>query len=387
MATPTLAGRRIHIAGSISKDTSVAATLEVERARQSIELLVKEMLSRGATFVVPIDAEKPREDGLPICFDWLVLNTIFSNLASRPAGDTSPLVVAVKHHKNEEQIPEEHAHLWNRMRSSDLVQIESAAHWNMNAKRMEVQARHGDILITVGGGEGVLFLANLYHDAGKPVVPLTFKLEAASTGSQRIFDFAMSGDNAKRLFKVEGAPNEHGWLNRIDATARKPINDCVKDVISLVESLVRPSAFVVRLLNPEHEDFESVQSYFDIVVQPVMENTLGYKLTVVDGRQSYEHSRIDQEIFTRLHRSQVVLADITGGRPNCFIELGYALGRGLPTMLMAKEGSNHPFDITTLSGHHWKTNGSALERRNAFLEHWNAIRSRPSLVPTEPLIP
>jgi hypothetical protein len=37
---------------------------------------------------------------------------------------------------------------------------------------MEAQACYGDILIALGGGEGegVLFLANLYHDAGKPVI-------------------------------------------------------------------------------------------------------------------------------------------------------------------------------------------------------------------------
>ena len=45
----------------------------------------------------------------------------------------------------------------------------------MASKRMEAQARWGDILIAIGGGEGVLFLANLYHDAGKPVIPVKFE--------------------------------------------------------------------------------------------------------------------------------------------------------------------------------------------------------------------
>ena len=47
------------------------------------------------------------------------------------------------------------------------MKIENAAHWNMNSKRMEAQARSGDILVTLGGTEGVLYLANLYHDAGR----------------------------------------------------------------------------------------------------------------------------------------------------------------------------------------------------------------------------
>ena len=142
----------------------------------------------------------------------------------------------------------------------------------------------------------------------------------------------------------------------------------------------------MRLLNPELADYDDVQTFFDTVVRPVVEDELGYRLVVIDGRQAYEHSRIDQEVFAKLHRSSVVLADITGARPNCFLELGYALGRGLPTMVMVREGASLPLDITTFSGLHWKTTGTLDDRRRAFREHWQAIRNRPSLVPAEPLI-
>ena len=352
-----------------------------------VAILVKELIGCGATFVIPVDAEKERGDGLPICFDWLVWESIRTNIVNRPADAPNPLIVAVKHHKNEEQIPEKFMGLWGSMRSSDLVQIENAAHWNMNSKRMEAQAHHGDILITIGGGEGVLFLANLYHDAGNPVIPLNFKLCAANTGSQRLTEFGLSGNNAQRLLQTESNTTPHSWLNRIEISGSKDNSDSVRDILGLLEDLVAPRAFVVRLLNPDHADYKDVQDFFDTVVQPVMEDELGYKLAVVDGNQAFEHARIDQEIFTKLHRSQVVLSDITGLRPNCFLELGYALGRGLPTMVMAKAGTEHPFDIGTLAGHTWHTTGSVEDRRRAFRAHWNAIKNRPPLVPTEPLIP
>lgn len=387
MARTSLFGRRIHISGSIADDAGVATPTEVARARELVQFLVKDLLGRGATFVIPVDAEKNRTDGLPICFDWLIWETINKNILIRPANAPNPLVVAVKHHKNEEQIPETFADVWHAMRRSELVQIENAAHWNMNSKRMEAQARHGDILITLGGGEGVLFLANLYHDAGKPVVPLNFKLGADNTGSLRLYNFGVSGSNAQRLFHTEGGTTSHSWLNRIEIHTGKSTVDSVRDILGLLEDLTQPKAFVVRLLNPTHTDYPDVQNFFDTVVQPVMEGELGYKLTVVDGNQAYEYARIDQEIFTKLHRSRVVLADITGLRPNCFLELGYAMGRGLPTMVLAKAGTEHPFDIYSVSGHHWKTIGSAEERRREFRTHWNAIKSRPPLVPTEPLIP
>jgi hypothetical protein len=386
MARSSMFGRRVHIAGSIVADASVATPEEVRRAREFVQALVLELLRAGTTFVIPVDAEKTRTDGLPICFDWLVWDTIHKNLALRPSGAPDPLIVAVKHHKNEEQIPAEYHAVWSALRSSSLVQIESAAQWNMNSKRMEAQAKHGDVLIALGGGEGVLFLANLYHDVGKPVVPLNFKLSPSDSGARKIFEFGVSGANASRLFEVAAGATPHTLLNRVEVYTGKSTADELRDVLALLEALAPPPAFVVRLLNPTHEDYADVQNYFDTVVQPVMEDELGYRLVVVDGVQGIEHARIDQEIFAKLHRSRAVLADITGQRPNCYIELGYALGRCLPTMLMAKEGTAHPFDIETVSALHWKTTGSVTEKRAAFRTHWNAIQARPTLVPTDPLI-
>jgi hypothetical protein len=387
MARSRLFGRRIHISGSISGDLAVAPTTDVEHARALVAGLVGELVRRGATFVVPVDAEKVRAaDRMPICFDWLVWQTLHSNLRYRPADAPIPLAVAVQHHKTEEQIPAEFGELWDDLRASDHVQIENVSHWNMNSKRMEAQAKWGDVLIGVGGSDGVLYLANLYHDAGKPVVPLNAAVSPFNTGARRLFsEVGLSSTYAHRLFRATNQ-TAHAWINRINFTARKPVYERVTALIELLEALERPNAFAVRLLNPEHEDYAGVQSFFDTIVKPIIEDELGYKLTVVDGRQPYEHARIDQEIFAKLHRSSVVVADITGMRPNCFLELGYALGRELPILLMAKKGSSLPFDIQTLAGLLWETSGTVEDRRQTFREHWEAVKNRPPLVPAESLI-
>jgi len=130
MAKSPLFGRRIHIAGSVPDDAVVAPTSEVQQAQDLVAGLVKELVRRGVTFVVPVDAEKLRAaDGQPICFDWLVWKTIQANLIHRPSNAPNPLAVAVQHHKNEEQIPKEFEGLWDDLRNSDLVQIESAAQY------------------------------------------------------------------------------------------------------------------------------------------------------------------------------------------------------------------------------------------------------------------
>jgi len=209
MMKSSLFGRRIHIVGSIPEDVAVAPTNDVGQARELVEGLVRELIKRGATFVIPVDAEKFRPaDQIPSCFDWLIWETIGRNLSLRPASAPNPLAVAVEHHKTEEQIPQEYVLLWDDLRASDLVQIENAAYWNMASKRMEAQARWGDILVALGGSEGVLFLANLYHEAGKPVVPLNVPISRPDTGARRLFSLGLSSTQAQRLFRsVEQPPH------------------------------------------------------------------------------------------------------------------------------------------------------------------------------------
>jgi len=387
MARSPLFGRRIHIAGSIVEDIGVASRDDVENARLLIAGLVKALVKRGVNFVIPVDAEPVRKaDGLPICFDWLIWNVVRDNLTHRPTGVPGPLAIAVQHYKNEDQIPPEYVALWDSLRDSPLVEIENAAHWNMASKRMEAQARAGDILVALGGTEGVLFLANLYHAAGKPIIPLNLALSPESTGARRLFNFGLTSSHTARLFRAAGDHEAHAWLNRIRFPARQSVDDRIGQLVDLLEALEPPRAFAVRLLNPKLGDFQDVEDYFETVVRPIVEDELGYRLIVIDGQQAYDHARIDEEIFAKLHRSSVVLADLTGARPNCFLELGYALGRGLPTMVMAKEGTALPFDITTFSGLLWPPAGSLKARRDAFRAHWQAIRNRPPLVSPEPLI-
>lgn len=386
MPKSILSGRRIQIAGSVAADCNVASAEEVHLARDFVGKLVAALVKKGATFVVPVDAEKLRDcDSSPICFDWLVWQSIRENLSQRPAEGKNPLVVAVQHHKSERQVPEQFAELWEELRNSDVVSIENVSHWNMNSKRMEAQAKEGDILITLGGSEGVLFLANLYHEAGKPVIPLNFALTQENEGSLRLFSMGLSSAQADRFFRLTTS-NAHTWMNRINWSKAKSTDQRVASMVDLLEALEHPHAFVVRLMNPGHSDYSDVEAFFNEVVRPIMENELGYKLIVVDGAQQFEYARMDQEIFEKLHRSSFVLADITGARPNCFIELGYALGRRLPTMLTVKEGSAHPFDIYSVAGLHWKTTGTLEERKEAFRKHWEAIKNRPTLVPTDPLV-
>jgi TIR- and PNP-associating SLOG family len=128
MARSPLLGRRIHITGSIAADPAIAAPADVEAARRLVQLLVPELVRRGANLLIPVDREPTRADGQPICFDWLVWEALHGSIASRAAGAPAPLAIAVQHYKSEDQVPANKAALWDALRASPLVRIENAAH-------------------------------------------------------------------------------------------------------------------------------------------------------------------------------------------------------------------------------------------------------------------
>jgi len=65
--------------------------------------------------------------------------------------------------------------------------------------------------------------------------------------------------------------------------------------------------------------------------------------------------RIDNEAFTgdileqvkkKIETAAVVIAELTGANPNVYLEIGYAWGKGLQTILLVKEKEEVKFDVT-----------------------------------------
>jgi hypothetical protein len=59
------------------------------------------------------------------------------------------------------------------------------------------------------------------------------------------------------------------------------------------------------------------------------------------------------EIFERLSRCQLTVVDLTGLRNNCFLELGFAYGRGCRVLLTAEESTEVPFDAKMIERFPW----------------------------------
>jgi hypothetical protein len=72
-------------------------------------------------------------------------------------------------------------------------------------------------------------------------------------------------------------------------------------------------------------------------------------------RHGYACEHVGQAAFTgdvleririRIETARFVIADLTNGRPNVYLEVGYAWGRNIPTIIIAREGEQLHFDVS-----------------------------------------
>ncbi len=156
------------------------------------------------------------------------------------------------------------------------------------------------------------------------------------------------------------------------------ISEVVANFAMLVGSLDAPVAFYVRLLNPQTMEFADVEKFFREIVDSAVQK-LGYRRAEM-GTDASQHGFMNVEIFEMLHYASMVIVDVTGQRPNCFIELGYSLGRGNRVIVTAKSGTTLPFDQQAIPCFFWSPGKPAEDTLRDFQAFIDKHLNRPPLV-------
>lgn len=373
--------RRLHIAGSATADADADVLGD---AHQLVDAVVSGWLCRGGSIVAGIGADpkhRQRAD-LSVTFDWTVIAAVASAVRSGCARPGPALSVRGSR-RAYDQIPPEQAVLLEELTTAGAVELELLPDtWRSGALVRRAQAQIGEVLVTLSGGAGVEHLANLYAGEGRPVIPIDVDL-----GSSR-GDGAQGGGTglARRALT-----NPASFIRLADGTSagarlaalamgpnRPPPGTLAQRTIALLEDLEPPRAFCVRLLNSNHPLWGDVESFFRDVAEPVLQ-AAGF--CVVDlGRDRQESAWMNTEIFEQLHTADTVIGDLTGQRPNCYLEVGYALGRGHRTIITARAGEPMPFDADKLPWHFWDPSADAGPEREALREHIRRFGTRAPLV-------
>ncbi|HZH14087.1 MAG TPA: hypothetical protein VE057_06975 [Archangium sp.] len=102
------------------------------------------------------------------------------------------------------------------------------------------------------------------------------------------------------------------------------------------QSLAKPHAFVAMPFAPEMEDV-----YHYGILGPVK----GAGLLCERVDQAVFEGAIIQRIKERIDTAKVVIADLSMANPNVYLEVGYAWGKGRPTILLVRDLKELKFDV------------------------------------------
>ncbi len=380
--------RRVQIAGSAGAETTLDL---LGTAHDVVTEVVRGVLERGDGLVLAAGKE-PRRDGATdgreaLVFDWTALEAahafIQSGRATSKAVDQPPILI-VTSEKAETEIPVSRKPLWQDLLRSGAMGVHYIQAGSRAAALIrERQARLGDVLLILGGGAGVEHLADLYGNARRSVIPLDLPLGASRSdglgGASRIAQLARAEPERFIQFRPEFRAQAGTLLARLGTNGGSaPADEIAANVLTMLAAVERPNVFYVRLLNPARADFANVETFFREVVDPVVAD-LGYE-RIEMGTNASRRGFMNVEIFESLHYAAAVVVDVTGLRANCFIELGYALGREHRTIVSAQDGTVLPFDEQAIPTHFWSVSGSLDEQREKLQTFWAKNIDRDPLV-------
>ncbi len=364
----SLRGLRIHIAGSAASDADRDL---LEGAHEFVSVLSERLIGAGAGLVLGVGDEPLGDEGLPCTFDWTVLDVIARTPdpgTGWPADQPGRFRV-VASQRALEKIPDSREAIWSECTGRIDFELEALRPgWRMGGVLRTAQMLRGDVLVVLGGGAGVEQLADeLYSDEGKRVVPIRCDLGAISGDGNGGGSYLHSGalSNPRAFFELrEGTPSATARLAALQIRTADEAATVAVAVESLIADLKPPRAFYVRLLSRELNEFESVEAFFRRVVDPVV-IAKGFTPHEV-GRDRPLAAFMNTEIFEGLHRAALVVTDLTGVRPNCTMELGYALARRRRVIISAMDGTRLPFDSDKLPTHFWSPDQASCAREEAF---------------------
>jgi hypothetical protein len=377
--------RRIHIAGSASNDCD---HVKLKYAHELVVLLSKTLLERDVSLCAQVGKEPMHrlENGISTIFDWSVIQSIYEYVGDLSFelknAEVLPLTTVITE-KTASHIPAARIAMWRTLVEKTCVEILShPKQWTAGAIRRDRIAAVGDVLILISGGEGVEHLAQLYIAQRKPVIAFDVDLGASTeVGSGRAVAINRAIASDPIIYLSPKRPETIGvmWENISTNNGTRPIQDVVEGVLSLLEALEPPSAFCVRLLNPTSANFAIVDGFFANVVNPVIEE-MDYRL-IVSPQPPDESRWMNEQIFRGIHDSEMVIVDLTDERPNCLIELGYALGRNRRVFVCAKEGTKLPFDVDKIECFFWSPTANWDKTNSSFREFVKRNLIQPPLVP------
>jgi hypothetical protein len=170
------------------------------------------------------------------------------------------------------------------------------------------------------------FRKRLSRERAAPIEKITFL--TLDTRSERMLRAALEG-TALRTNRPSESP----------AARDEPHAQLDFDVQFEAADVVKKRHVFVAM--PFAEEFQNV---YEFGIYPAVRNC-GFICERVD--ETHFTGDVLERIRVGIQSADLVIADLTEGRPNVYLEVGYAWGRNIPVVFVAKKGEKVHFDVST----------------------------------------
>ena len=229
----------------------------------------------------------------------------------------------------------EPAHDVGSIRQSELADWELG---NLDLNPPEI-IRDADAVVLIGGFQGTFRAANWARIERKPLLPIALFGGAANDiclHEARRVDTLYQGNVTQSEYEAVLKSLSRDWERR------------AVDTVDLAERLATSrDVFVIM-------SFKQLPEYKD--VRRSIENACG-KHGFIARRVDDENDlrRIVPEIIHGIRCCAFVIADVTEERPNVYWEVGLATGMDKDVLVVAKKGTQLPFDINDIPVIFWES--------------------------------
>lgn len=135
-----------------------------------------------------------------------------------------------------------------------------------------------------------------------------------------------------------------------------------KSLLEKSFSEIKKQVFIIMKFGDEELD-----SAYEGVIEPIV-NEFGLTAIRVDKIQ--DSGKINDQILENIAKSKFIISDLTGERPNCYYETGFAHALGKELILTIREKEKIHFD---LAGHRFITWKTEADLRRKLKERINSL--------------
>lgn len=136
---------------------------------------------------------------------------------------------------------------------------------------------------------------------------------------------------------------KHGSFSRV-VDLSEDIDEGIGDLLESIP--VQKKVFVVMPIGDQELD----AIYANTIVKVITESGL----EPIRADQYKDSGPIPEKIFRDIETAGIIVADLTHGKPNVYLEVGYALGLGKTIILSARDGEQVHFDLIVNRRIPWK---------------------------------